>query len=806
MSNIAEASIKISVDASKAQSNLEKFAAEFDRRLRDLGKTDDEITAFKQIAQDVEAGRVQISALNQETQELLDIWKHGTATAADRDILGLKAHIEIKEEIEATRAAYERLAESGKLTEKELKQAAMKTEERIQSLRAQTNGWAESLMKAHTALATAGGATAALVKVTGEAIQFESAMTDVAKVVDGTTEQINGLSDGIKKLSREIPLTASELASIAAFGGQMGVPVDKLEEFVRLASQMSVAFGMTAEEAGKAMAYLSNAFGLPLESMRELGDAINVLGNTTAATEASIVEVLSRVSGATKQFGLSAEQAAALGATMLSMGVSSQIAGTGINALLSKLQTANVQSADFQNALAQIGISAEQLAADIQANPQDALLRFLRTLEKVDQASRAEILSKLFGIEYQDDISRLLNGLDQYEQSLGRISNKAATAGAMQKEFNARVQSTEAQLQLLKNAVDEVAINLGDAFLPFVRGMASFAGTVANIAATIVDTIPGISAMLVVLGSVAMASAALKTVWLGMKMIGVSSFEDVARAAKFARTPILELTAATNALGMAAKGVQLAAKSLLPALAAWDTGKQIGTALRENFLALEIAGQGMAKTLAVSFAYIKAGWESVKAAFTEDTLDDVGKRLDAELAEIRIAFADMYNEAATRADRAANAIKKTGDAAKQSGSQIQEGAQTGVQAAERLKNALEKTGDSAKNASDEIKKALESIDIRTPEGIMAIKNALSDMGDAAHEAKEKIAAVLADTMDSHQLAAAANTADELFKQWELDAEQLAQINDVVLSASFQKLGLSADEALGRVSSAATEGI
>lgn len=806
MSNIAEASIKISVDASKAQSNLEKFAAEFDRRLRDLGKSDEEITAFKQIAQDVEAGRVQVSALNQETQELLDIWKHGTANAADRDILGLKAHIEIKEEIEATRAAYERLAESGKLTEKELKQAAMRTEERIQSLRAQTNGWAESLMKAHTALATAGGATAALVKVTGEAIKFESAMTDVAKVVDGSEQQMAELEDKIKKLSRTIPLAADELAKIAAAGGQLGVPVEKLEEFVDLAAKMSTAFGITAEEAGQAVAKLSNVFSLPIEQVKDLGNAINVLGNTTAATEANIVEVLTRIGGTAKQFGLTAEQAAALGSTMLSLGVSSQVAGTGINALLTKLQTATIQGKDFQAALSQMGVSAQQLADDIAANPQKALTEFLHALGKLDGAARAETLSRLFGVEYQDDIARLLGGLEQYEESLGRISDKGAIANAMQNEFNARVKSTEAQLQLLKNAVNEIAINLGDAFLPLVRGMASFAGTVANIAATIVDTIPGISAALVALGSVAMASAALKTVWLSMKMIGVSSFEEVARAAKFARTPILELTAANNALGKAIKGVQLAVKSLFPVLAAWDTGKQIGTALRENFLAVEIAGQGMAKTLAVSFAYIKAGWESVKAAFTEDTLDDVGKRLDAELAEIRIAFADMYNEAATRADRAANAIKKTGDAAKQSGSQIQEGAQTGVQAVERLKRALEKTGDSTKNASDEIKKALESIDIRTPEGIMAIKNALSGLGEQASAAKEEIAAVLADTMDSHQLAAAANTADELFKQWELDAEQLAQINDVVLSASFQKLGMSADEALGRVSAAAEEGM
>ncbi len=434
-----ETKIQILVDTKEGQSQLDALSDAFKKFLKNTGRSEGDFDAIKQLAQDLKEGKVQADALDAEMRELAETWNSMSAVAADRDILGLKAHIEVKKEIEATDAAYKRLKESGKLTDKELAQAAQKTEERIRELKKQTNGWAESLLNAKAALAGLGGVGAGLSIAAGKAITFESAMADVAKVVDGTDEQMQRLTERTKELSRTIPLAAEELAKIAAFGGQMGVPVDKLEEFVRLASQMSVAFGMTAEEAGRVMAYLSNAFGLPLESMRELGDAINVLGNTTAATEASIVEVLSRVSGATKQFGLSAEQAAALGATMLSMGVSSQIAGTGINALLSKLQTANVQSADFQNALAQIGISAEQLAADIQANPQEALLRFLRTLEKVDQASRAEILSKLFGIEYQDDISRLLNGLDQYEQSLARIGNKAATAGAMQKEFKTRV-------------------------------------------------------------------------------------------------------------------------------------------------------------------------------------------------------------------------------------------------------------------------------------------------------------------------------------------------------------------------------
>ncbi|MBR4737666.1 MAG: phage tail tape measure protein [Rhodocyclaceae bacterium] len=523
-------SIHIEADTKEALSNLKKFRAEFEKFLLKEGYTPKEITAIKKLMQDIDEGKAKLYDLNQDMVDLFRKWDAGIATATNKDLLGLKEHAEITAEIKATQKAYEQLKKSGTLTQTELAQAAMKTNERIKELKAQTNGWVESLEKTKASLAIAGGSFAGLSLATGKAVEFESAMADVAKVVDGTEEQMAGLTARIKELTREIPMAAGELAQIAAAGGQLGVPVEKLEDFVRLAAQMSTAFGMTAEEAGQAVAKLSNIFGLPIEQVEKLGDAINTLGNTTAATESSIVEVLTRMGGTAKQFGLTAEQASALASTMLSMGVSSQVAGTGINALLSKLQTANVQGKEFQNALAGMGISAQQLAADIAANPQKALTEFLHTLEKLDGQERAETLAKLFGIEYQDDIARLLGGLKQYEESLARVGNSANTAGAMQREFQTRTQTTEAQLKLLKNAIEEIAINLGSTFLPLVRGVATQMGSAAQAIAQFAEKFPMLSAGVTAAVSMYAAFTGVKTAILALRVAGVKMFADLGKA------------------------------------------------------------------------------------------------------------------------------------------------------------------------------------------------------------------------------------------------------------------------------------
>ncbi len=65
------------------------------------------------------------------------------------------------------------------------------------------------------------------------AIDFESAMADVKKVVefDKETKEADKFAEGLKKMSRQIPLSAGELAKIAASGGQLGIPKEDLFKF-----------------------------------------------------------------------------------------------------------------------------------------------------------------------------------------------------------------------------------------------------------------------------------------------------------------------------------------------------------------------------------------------------------------------------------------------------------------------------------------------------------------------------------------------------------------------------------------------
>ncbi|BFD47785.1 MAG: hypothetical protein DMENIID0003_08590 [Wolbachia endosymbiont of Sergentomyia squamirostris] len=299
------------------------------------------------------------------------------------------------------------------------------------------------------------------------AISFESAMADVKKVVKFEDTDVNGftkLGETLKEMSRTIPLSAAELAQITASGGQLGIEAKDLTVFTDTVAKMATAFDMSAEEAGNAIAKLSNIYQIKIGEMANIGDAINHISDNTAAKAKDIVPALNRIGGTARQFGLTAVEAGALASSFISLGKTPEKAGTAINAMLSKLQTASKQGGNFQKAFQQLKINAKEFEKAIGKNAQGTLVKFLETIAKLGKQERSSVLFDLFGLEYQDDIALLIGSLNEYKKSLQLINGEYQ--GSMQREFENRANTTANNLQLLKNSIVEVGMNLGFVLLP----------------------------------------------------------------------------------------------------------------------------------------------------------------------------------------------------------------------------------------------------------------------------------------------------------------------------------------------------
>ncbi len=347
------------------------------------------------------------------------------------------------------------------------------------------------------------------------AVDFESAMADVAKVVEFNkeTKEADKFVKKLKEMSRTVPLSAAELAQIAASGGQLGIKKEDLFKFTETVAKMSTAFDMSAEQAGDSIAKLSNVYGIDVSEMEHVGNVINHLSDNTAAKAKDMVEALAIVGGTAKQFGLKFEQTSSLVNAFISLGKQPAKAATAINALLSKLQTAEGQGKEFKAALEEMGITAEEMVQRISESGEEALLHFFQTLKKMDNQERSTILMKLFGQEYQDDIALLAGSFNKYEDAIKLLANTEKYGSSLQKEFKNRADTTANKLKLLRNAIAEVGMNLGSVMLPTLKSIAEFLQEKTRYIAEFAEKYPTLTTA--IMGTVA-ALISLKIVAVGL--------------------------------------------------------------------------------------------------------------------------------------------------------------------------------------------------------------------------------------------------------------------------------------------------
>lgn len=330
----------------------------------------------------------------------------------------------------------------------------------------------------------------------GEAISFESAMADVRKVVNfDEGDDIKKMSADILKMSQTLPVTANELAAIAAAGGQIGLGSKDVREFTNLVTKMKVAFDMSAEDVGDSVAKIKNILGISLKDMEDLGDSINNLSDNSASKAREIIDVMKRTAAAGKQIGFTKEQIAALSSSFISLGKGPEVAGTAINSLYRVLATADNMGTKTESAFAKLGISGAFLKQVSFDDPQKALDMFLQRISKLDQKEQMGVLVDIFGREFADDMATLVGGLDTYKEALKNAGDEAKK-GSLQREFDTRAATTENSIILMKNAFNSLAVNLGSVFLPAISWVSAGISYLVNSITYITGLVPGLNGVL----------------------------------------------------------------------------------------------------------------------------------------------------------------------------------------------------------------------------------------------------------------------------------------------------------------------
>ena len=325
------------------------------------------------------------------------------------------------------------------------------------------------------------------------AIQFESVMADVRKVVDfDTPEQFQQMNRDILELSKNIPMTAEGLGKIVAAGGQSGIAREDLTAFAEAAAKMGVAFDISADQAGDMMAKWRTAFKINQADVEALADKINYLGNTTAASAPLISDVVTRIGPLGEVGGVASGEIAALGASMVGSGIESDVAATGIKNLILAMVSGESATKTQKEAFAQLGISTTELAQRMQTDARGAILDVFQSISQLDKASQASVLQNIFGKESLSAIAPLLSNLDGLRDNFNKVGDAANYAGSMQAEFDTRSQTTANSAQLMKNRMEAAKIAIGTGILPVMTPFVELFGSLASGAGDLAARFPGL--------------------------------------------------------------------------------------------------------------------------------------------------------------------------------------------------------------------------------------------------------------------------------------------------------------------------
>ncbi len=430
-----------------------------------------------------------------------------------------------------------------------LKKSCLAAAKDVNTLSASVQKVSSKVAKA-MATATSAAITAITVDAAKKAIEFESTMANVAKVVDGLRDE-NGaftksyyeMSDALLNMSKSIPMTANALGQIMASAGQAGIASEDLAKFTETAAKMGVAFDTTAEQAGEWMATWRTALNLSQTQVTALGDQLNYLGNTTSENALKLSEVVTRVGALGQTAGLSAGEVAALAASM--PGVTAEISATGIKSMMIAM-TAGASATSKQAAvLQQLGFTASDMANRMQTDAKGAIIDLLGAIKQLPAAEQTAALSQYFGKESVSSIAPLLKNLGYLQQQFAKVGDAAAYSGSMEAEYAVRADTTANKLQLMQNKLAVLQVRIGNKILPYVNDALDdlSANALPKAEKTLGFIIPKVAKLL---GFMLEHSSALINIGLGITaVVGISkTFKAVSTAYKGATAAVKLLRAA----------------------------------------------------------------------------------------------------------------------------------------------------------------------------------------------------------------------------------------------------------------------
>lgn len=495
--------------------------------------------------------------------------------------------------------------------------------------------------------------TAPIANVTKDFMTFEDAMIGVARQVDGLkdksgnfTQEFDQWKIKIHDLSKELPLTTVQIANMIESAARMDIAKDELEDFVRLNTQMAIAFdAKNPDELVESFGKVSKNFNLTQKQTKELADTINYLDDNAISKGTGIIGYMNRVAGIAAIAKITDKNMAALGSTLQTLGAEEEDSATAVTTIFTRLGVAGNHE-EVDGALKKLKLNPQKIAKGMAKDAQSTLMLIVNKIKGLDDDAKSDVMKGLVGIPHIKTISKLVANTEEWRRQI-ELANSEAAKGSMGREFDTRMKALSASTQIFTNRLFNLKTAIGGTLAPTLHNILDKLGGVVDKFKAWIETNPELARKILLvasaLGTTLTAFGALSLalsfvlypmarVALGFgKLTGLNtllakSFNYTTKAAIASNKNLLSFrgwsnvfsSAQTTLTGLLGKITKLnTLKVLLGALKAWTMPVRmifIGLSSSISFL-LSPIGVVVAAVVGAGI-YIYKNWEKVKSFFS----------------------------------------------------------------------------------------------------------------------------------------------------------------------------------------------
>lgn len=401
-------------------------------------------------------------------------------------------------------------------------------------------------------------------------IGFEDAMARVGALSNAKGEELARLTAQARQLGRDTVYTTSQAAEGMSYLAMAGFNTEQtlaaMPGMLQLAAAGNTDLGRTADIASNILS------GFKMKA-QEMGVASDVLAKTFTSSNTTLEtlgETMKYVGPVASSVGLSVQDTAAAAGLLGNVGIQGSQAGTAMRAALLRLAappkmakealadltgTAGPELDELYEQMEDVA-GAQQTLSELGMNTKDAqgnLRPLVDILEELNAKTRdmgtgerAEVFKKVFGTEASaamialadaagktvDDMGkRIVDGLGRPTTAMRKYMGEINAAGGTAARISAQMNDTTGgELRRLKSAWEDVGISVGNLFLPAIRGAATGLTGLANGLSWFVQTFPGLSRGIALVGG-GIVTLAVTSLVLGYAFNTVRTGLNTARGA-----------------------------------------------------------------------------------------------------------------------------------------------------------------------------------------------------------------------------------------------------------------------------------